>query len=118
MVTLGFPEDQAFLRSVADRRKSILEDGISAVLGHPVGVRCVATNLDLVPELPMDDDAAVVLAQARRIFGDHPQTTLEEGLRKMAAWARTVGVQSGKPFDGVEVRRGLPPSWLRLIQDT
>jgi DNA polymerase-3 subunit gamma/tau len=70
VVTLGFPEDQAFLRSVADRRRSVLEDGISAVLGHPVGVRCVATNLDLVPELPVDDDAAVVLAQARRIFGD------------------------------------------------
>jgi DNA polymerase-3 subunit gamma/tau len=70
VVTLGFPEDQAFLRSVADRRKSVLEDGISAVLGHPVGVRCVATNLDLVPELPVDEDAAVVLAQARRIFGD------------------------------------------------
>jgi hypothetical protein len=68
IVTLGFPEDQAFLRTVAERRRSVLEDGISAVLGHPVGVRCVATNLDLVPELPADADAEFVLAQARRIF--------------------------------------------------
>ncbi len=69
LVTLGFPEDQAFLRAVADRRRSVLEEGIGAVLGRPVGVRCVATNLDLVPEVSTDD-AAFVLAQARRIFGE------------------------------------------------
>jgi DNA polymerase III subunit gamma/tau len=70
VVTLGFPEDQAFLRALVDKRRSVLEYGIGAVLGHPVAVRCVATNLDLVPELPVDDDAAFVLAQAQRIFGD------------------------------------------------
>ena len=70
VVTLGFPEGQAFLAEKADKRRNVLEDGIGAVLGHPVAVRCITTNLDLVPELPADDDAAVVLAQARRIFGD------------------------------------------------
>ncbi|HET9680860.1 MAG TPA: hypothetical protein VFP19_02390, partial [Candidatus Limnocylindrales bacterium] len=69
VVTLGFPEDQGFLRAVADRRRGVLEEGIGAVLGHVVAVRCVATNLDLVPEVATDD-AAFVLAQARRIFGD------------------------------------------------
>jgi DNA polymerase III subunit gamma/tau len=69
-VTLGFPEDQAFLRTVADRRKSVLEEGIAAVLGHPVAVRCVATNLELAPPLAADEEAAFVLAEARRIFGD------------------------------------------------
>lgn len=69
IVTLGFPEDQGFLRDVAERRRTVLEDGIGAVLGRPVGVRCVATNLDLVPPLPADADAAFVLAEARRIFG-------------------------------------------------
>ena len=70
VVTLGFPEDQGFLRTVAERRRAVLEEGIGAVLGHPVAVRCVATNLDLVPELPADADAAFVLEQARRIFGE------------------------------------------------
>lgn len=69
IVTLGFPEDQGFLRAVAERRRTVLEEGIAAVLGHPIGVRCVATNLDLLPELPADADAAFVLAEARRIFG-------------------------------------------------
>jgi len=70
IVTLGFPEDQGFLRDVAERRRPVLEEGIGAVLGKPVGVRCVATNLDLVPPLPTRDDAAFVLAEARRIFGE------------------------------------------------
>jgi DNA polymerase III subunit gamma/tau len=70
IVTLGFPEDQAFLRAVADRRRAVLEEGIGAVLGRPVVVRCIATNLDLVPEIAADADAEFVLAEARRIFGD------------------------------------------------
>lgn len=69
IVTLGFPEDQGFLRDVAERRRSVLEEGIGAVLGRPVSVRCVATNLDLVASLPADAEAAFVLAEARRIFG-------------------------------------------------
>src|SRR5439155_480450 len=51
VVTLGFPEDQAFLRAVADRRRNVLEEGIGAVLGRTVAVRCIATNLGLVPDL-------------------------------------------------------------------
>jgi DNA polymerase-3 subunit gamma/tau len=70
IVTLGFPEDQAFLRAVADRRRAVLEEGIGAVLGRSVVVRCIATNLDLVPEIAADADAEFVLAEARRIFGD------------------------------------------------
>jgi DNA polymerase III subunit gamma/tau len=76
IVTLGFPEDQGFLRDVAERRRAVLEEGIGAVLGRPVGVRCVATNLDLVAPLPADAEAAFVLAEARRIFGgDEPDAT-------------------------------------------
>ena len=73
VVTLGFPEDQGFLRDVAERRRSILEESIGSVLGKTVGVRCVATNLDNIPPLPADEEAAFVLAEARRIFeADEP----------------------------------------------
>ncbi len=70
IVTLGFPEGQAFLRDVAERRRSILEEGVGRYLGHPVSVRCVATNLDLVPPLEDDAEGSVLLAEARRIFAD------------------------------------------------
>jgi hypothetical protein len=48
----------------------VLEERIGELLGHPVNVRCVATNLDLVPPLPDDPEAARVVAEARRIFAD------------------------------------------------
>jgi DNA polymerase-3 subunit gamma/tau len=70
IVTLGFPEGQAFLKDALERRRPLLEDGIGTILGRPVSVRCVATNLELVPPVPGDADAAFVLAEARRIFGE------------------------------------------------
>jgi DNA polymerase-3 subunit gamma/tau len=70
IVTLGFPEGQAFLKDVAERRRANLEEGIGLFLGRAVAVRCVATNLDLIPPVPGDEDSAFVLAEARRIFAD------------------------------------------------
>jgi DNA polymerase-3 subunit gamma/tau len=70
VVTLGFPEGQAFLKDVAERRRANLEEGIGQFLGRAVAVRCVATNLELIPPVPGDADAAYVLSEARRIFGE------------------------------------------------
>jgi hypothetical protein len=65
-LVLGFPEDQAFMRDIAERKRLILEDGIAAVLGRPVAVRCVVTNLELVE--PVDSGEGDLVAQAKRIF--------------------------------------------------
>jgi DNA polymerase-3 subunit gamma/tau len=69
VVTLGFPEGQSFLKDVAERRRSVLEEGIGRLLGRPVAVRCVATNLD-VDSLGGDEEGARLLAEARRIFAE------------------------------------------------
>ncbi len=69
-VTLGFPEGQAFLMDVAERRRGNLEEGIGHFLGRAVSVRCVASNIDPLAE-PAGDEAGVrLMAEARRIFGD------------------------------------------------
>ena len=70
IVTLGFPEEKDFLREAAERKRAGIEAGIAAYLGHPVGVRCVVSNLDLLPPLPDDGDAAHILAEAQRIFAE------------------------------------------------
>ena len=70
VVTLGFPESQLFLRDVADRRRGTLEDGLARVLGRPVTVRCVATNLDPDPIPGGDSEGAAVLRAARDVWGD------------------------------------------------
>jgi hypothetical protein len=69
IVTLGFPEDQAFLKDALERRRSMLEEGIGRILGRDVNVRCVATNLEDVPAAPVGE-AADLISEARRIFGD------------------------------------------------
>jgi hypothetical protein len=67
VLVLGFPEDQAFMRDIAERKRLVLEDGIAAVVGRPVAVRCVVTNLELVE--PVDSGEGDLFAQARRVFG-------------------------------------------------
>ena len=69
VVTLGFPEAQSFFKDVADRRRPILEDGVSRVLGMPVSVRCVAANVEVAP-LPEDPDSSRLLTEFKRIYGD------------------------------------------------
>ena len=69
VVTLGFPEDQAFLKVALERRRSLLEEGIGRVLGRAVNVRCVATNLEHVPAVATGA-AADLITEARRIFAD------------------------------------------------
>jgi DNA polymerase III subunit gamma/tau len=66
VVVLGFPEDQAFLRDIAERKKRMLEEAVREVMGADYAVRCVATNV----AAPDDDDGAAVDAFeiARRIF--------------------------------------------------
>ncbi len=65
IVTLGFPEEQAFLKDAAERRKAAIESGISTVLGRPVSVRCVVANIEVPPSGPDD-----LVAEARRIFAE------------------------------------------------
>ena len=50
-------------------------------------------------------------SKARRVFGDHPQTPLREGIRRMAEWAKAAGPRASQPFGNIEVTRNLPPAW-------
>jgi DNA polymerase-3 subunit gamma/tau len=66
ILILGFPEDQAFMRDIAERKRRILEEGIASVIGRSVAVRCVVTNLELVD--PVDSGEGDLVSQAKRIF--------------------------------------------------
>jgi hypothetical protein len=77
-VTLGFPEDQGFLAALVEKRRQVLEDGIGGILGHAVTVRVIATNLDLVPEVSVDE-TEFLLREAQRIFGGDAADAAEVG---------------------------------------
>jgi DNA polymerase-3 subunit gamma/tau len=70
-IVLGFPENQAFMRDIAERKQHKLEEGIAEVLGRPVAVRCVATNVEpIAPQMATAAQPQDLLAQARKIFAD------------------------------------------------
>ena len=49
IVSLGFPEEQAFLRDVAERKPADIEAGVAEVIGHDVSIRCVVANVEVAP---------------------------------------------------------------------
>ncbi len=69
VVTVAFPEAQAFLRERAEKRRDVIERGFDAALGRKVVVRFVTSNV--VPAMPAEErEAERLLAEARRIFAD------------------------------------------------
>jgi UDP-glucose 4-epimerase len=50
--------------------------------------------------------------KARRVFGMNEPVPLQEGLNRMAAWAKRVGPRPGEEFGDIEVTKNLPPVWL------
>ena len=53
--------------------------------------------------------------KARRLLEAGPRVSLEDGVHRMAEWARQVGARKGKPFDNIELWKNLPPSWAAMI---
>jgi UDP-glucose 4-epimerase len=49
--------------------------------------------------------------RVREVFGYTAQVSLEEGVQRMAWWARAVGAKKSKPFASVEVLKNMPRSW-------
>jgi UDP-glucose 4-epimerase len=61
-------------------------------------------------------DAYADHSKVQRLFGGQPTVPLEEGVRRMAEWARKAGVRSGREFERVEVEKGMPWKLPETIQ--
>lgn len=92
----------------AERPYTVLELArtVSRVMGapdHPI------RHLDARNEVRVaySDHAA-----AHEVFGEPADTSLEDGLRKMADWVSSVGARRSPSFGDIEVTRGLPAFWL------
>jgi UDP-glucose 4-epimerase len=94
---------------------------------HPYSViglaRSVARHMGVEPHvIHLEARNEVVNAyssheKAAKVFGDLiKDVPLEEGLARMAHWARTAKLRKPRPFQGIEVTRNLPPSWAKLGQ--
>jgi UDP-glucose 4-epimerase len=55
-------------------------------------------------------------SKAQRIFDQGGAIPFEEGVARMARWAREVGARQSNTFKGVEVLRNMPPSWKAALE--
>jgi UDP-glucose 4-epimerase len=78
----------------------------------------VAEAMGVEPEvvrLPPRKEVSIAFSDhsaCLEVFGPQPQTPLDEGLQKMAAWVKSVGSRKSKKYKEIEIPRGLPQSWL------
>ncbi len=49
--------------------------------------------------------------RAHSVFGDPTGIGLEEGIARMAAWAKKVGARQGQEFSNIEITEKLPDGW-------
>jgi UDP-glucose 4-epimerase len=94
----------------ADKPYSVNE--LATVVAKAMGAQPNIKKLDARNEVV---HAYSAHKKVQKHFGDLiKNVSLEEGVAKMAAWAKKAGVRQGKPFEGIEVRKNLPPSWAAL----
>jgi UDP-glucose 4-epimerase len=79
--------------------------------------RAVASAFGVEPDikhLPARQEVVHAFSSSARcdaVFGRRKTIGLEEGVQRMAAWAKRHGPRHTPPFAGIEVLRNLPPSW-------
>lgn len=67
-----------------------------------------------VTHLPPRKEVVHAFSSSERcdsVFGSRKTISLEDGVARMAAWAKKHGPRQTKPFTGIEVEKNLPPSW-------
>ena len=96
----------------ADRPYSVndLAKAVAAAMGvpdHPI------EHLDARNEVVMAFSEHESCAE---VFGEPKTTSLENGLQRMAEWARETGPKASSEFENIEIEDGLPPSWRKKTQ--
>jgi len=80
--------------------------------------KAVCKSFDVKPQikyLPARTEVMHAYAnhdKAKRLLGMSNSISLEEGVARMAVWARGVGARSSQKFRDIEVMKNLPPNWI------
>ncbi len=83
---------------------------LAAVVMDAMGIRVELNHLPARNEVV---HAYSDHSKVRRVFGAQPPATLEEGITRMAAWAKTAGPRQSRYFGEIEIAKNLPPSWVK-----
>src|ERR1700722_466766 len=94
----------------ADKPYSVNE--LATVVAKTMGAKSQIKHLEARNEVV---HAYSAHEKVQKHFGDLIKNiSLAEGVNKMAAWAKKAGARHGKLFEGIEVRKNLPKSWMML----
>jgi len=81
---------------------------LAKVVAEALGRPYVTTHFPAREEAHVAFSTHGKLAEA---LGYRARVGLEEGVRRMAAWALRVGPRASRSFDAIEIRKNLPRSW-------
>ena len=88
---------------------------LAKMVAQAIGEPCNVHHLDARNEVKI---AFSDHSKAERVFGKRPKTPLTEGVRAMAAWVHEHGARESCIFEGIEVSRNMPPSWVKVTVTT
>ena len=94
----------------ADKPYSVAElaNVVAKAMGVPPQIKNLEARNEVIHAYSAHD-------KAHQYFGDLIKNiSLEQGVERMAAWAKKVGARQGQTFEGIEVRKNLPKSWAAL----
>ncbi|MBI3184787.1 MAG: NAD-dependent epimerase/dehydratase family protein [Myxococcales bacterium] len=81
-----------------------LARAVSDAMGSPCVIERLPARLEVKHAYSTHEKAA-------RVFGPGPRVSLEEGLARMARWARQAGPRRSRGFGPLDIERNLPPAW-------
>jgi UDP-glucose 4-epimerase len=92
----------------SDEHRSVNE--LAAIVGKALGLPARVKHVEARKEAKI---AYADHSRFKAVFRDLPQTPLEEGIRRMAEWAKKAGIRASRDFGAIEIPKNLPPSWTR-----
>lgn len=96
----------------ADKPYSVAE--LATVVAQAMGVAPQINKLEARNEV---FHAYSAHEKVQQYFGDLIKNiSLEEGVNRMAVWAKKVGARQGQPFEGIEVFKNMPLAWSKLVK--
>lgn len=104
-------------------RNEVFNIGADTPYTVNVLTRIVAAAMGANPNVKYLDPRNEVLhafsshKRLEKAFGYKAKVSLEEGVNRMAGWARSVGARRSKLFTGIEIMKRMPKSWQEeLVQ--
>jgi UDP-glucose 4-epimerase len=96
----------------ADQPTTVMD--LAQIVGNAFGTE------PAIEHLPARNEVLHAFAsneKARRVFGAQDPVPLDEGIRRMADWARRHGPRQTPPFSGVELWKNFPEAWREAVDE-